>query len=109
MIPALVLNPTSSDWVLDLCAAPGSKASQLLDMMLCADNDDTTHDNKNHDRIEGLLVANEPSFSRARILVHQLGRLPRTDRVIVTNVDARAFPQRLRFDKILCDVPCSVC
>ena len=33
MIPPLLLAPTSEHYVLDLCAAPGSKTTQLLEMI----------------------------------------------------------------------------
>lgn len=33
MIPPLLLNPDSNHLVLDMCAAPGSKTAQLIEMM----------------------------------------------------------------------------
>ena len=33
MIPPIVLNPSPYERVLDLCAAPGSKSSQISEMM----------------------------------------------------------------------------
>ena len=52
MIPAIVLDPKPGEVVLDLCAAPGSKTTQIAQMM----------ENK------GLLVANE--LNRKRTLIH---------------------------------------
>ena len=54
MIPPFILNPTSEDVVLDLCAAPGSKSTQLAELM----------------EYEGTLYSNEPNLSRVKALVH---------------------------------------
>ncbi|GAB5372997.1 hypothetical protein AAMO2058_001712100 [Amorphochlora amoebiformis] len=56
----------------------------------------------------GVLVANEISTGRAKVLVHQLHRIKGAgSRLAVTMQDARFFPNYFKFDKILCDVPCS--
>ena len=91
MIPAEVLAPAADDLVLDLCAAPGGKSTQLAAMLT-----------------EGTLVANEIVPSRARILSSNIERLG-FDNVVVTS----EAPDRLavlwsgRFDCILVDAPCS--
>src|ERR1700761_8398877 len=66
----------------------------------------------------GLLIANDADVKRAHLLIHQSARIP-SDKFMVTNLEASRFPwlqadlwqsgrtQRLRFTKILCDVPCS--
>lgn len=87
-----VLDPKPGDWVLDLCAAPGGKSTQI------------------GARLQGigLLVANELVNSRAGILSTNIERMGMTN-AIVTN----EFPERLvdsfyeSFDKILVDAPCS--
>ena len=78
--------------VLDLCAAPGSKSTQIAEQL-------------NH---TGLLVANEIVSSRAQILKENMERHGAAN-VIVTSSDpreiARVFPSW--FDAVLCDAPCS--
>jgi NOL1/NOP2/sun family putative RNA methylase len=91
MAVAQVLGPEPNDRVLDLCAAPGGKTTQIAALM----------------RAQGLLVANEINASRARILEENLERLGAQG--IVTNEDparlARAWPAY--FDRVLVDAPCS--
>ena len=78
--------------VLDLCAAPGGKTTQIAGFM----------------RGEGLLVCNEIHPQRAKILSENIERLG-VKNALVTN----ETPQRLSavfpgfFDKILVDAPCS--
>ncbi len=92
MVPAQVLAPRPGEKVLDLCAAPGGKSTQLAMLM----------------QNEGLLVANEIVPSRAKILSSNIERMGCTN-TIVTN----AAPQQLSrvwpslFDRILVDAPCS--
>ena len=65
----------------------------------------------------GLVVANDSDNSRCYMLVHQAKRL-QSPCVIITNHDASIMPnlqmttdsglkKNLKFDRILCDVPCS--
>jgi NOL1/NOP2/sun family putative RNA methylase len=91
MIPPLVLNPNSNDTVLDCCASPGSKTTQLSEMM----------------QNKGIIVANDMGLGRISILSSNLERMG-SENVIVTNGDGnrfRFFPQI--FDKILLDAPCT--
>jgi 16S rRNA C967 or C1407 C5-methylase (RsmB/RsmF family) len=55
----LVLAPSSDDIVLDLCSAPGSKTTQMAEMM-------------NND---GTLVVNEIEIDRIKSLVFNLDRM----------------------------------
>ena len=95
MLPVTVLGPLQRyERVLDMCASPGSKSSQLLGQS---------------PDFAGLFVANE--FDRRRLgrLHHRLQKECSSHCAVVTNFDARFFPllRGLQFDKIICDVPCS--
>ncbi len=81
-----------TDKVCDLCAAPGGKASALLEKL-----DD-----------RGILVANEPIASRVSILRHQLGRTG-NPRYVVANQDPEQLQEPFDeyFDLIIVDAPCS--
>lgn len=92
MIPPLVLSPGEKDRVLDLCSAPGSKATQLAYLM------------KN----KGTLVTNEPQLDRIKMLVHNIDKL----NIINTGVIQQKGEWLSRlynnyFDKVLVDAPCS--
>ena len=92
MLPALVLSPGKDDIVLDLCAAPGSKTTQLAELM----------------NNEGTLIANEIQLSRLKALVHNIERL----NIINTGVIHQEGELLSKiysdyFDKILVDAPCS--
>lgn len=92
MIPPTILNPTKDDVVMDLCAAPGSKSTQLAEMM----------------EYEGTLYANEPSLNRIKSLVHNLDKMNALNMSIIKEKGellSKRFPEY--FDKILVDAPCS--
>lgn len=89
-IPPLVLNPKQNDKILDMCAAPGSKTTQISAMM------------KN----KGEILANDVRQNRVRGLLSNIYRIGSTN-VIVTERDGRNLPETPKFDKILLDVPCS--
>ena len=92
MLPASLCPPKPGERVLDLCAAPGGKATQLA-AALCG---------------EGLLVANEIHPTRAGILSQNMERMG-VRNAVVTNAApaelAKKFPSF--FDKIVVDAPCS--
>lgn len=89
MIPPLVLKPKPGDLVLDMCAAPGSKTTQIAMMM------------KN----KGLIVANDYKGQRLQSLGINLQRSLLTN-TIITLMHGKRFHQ-FEFDKILVDAPCS--
>ncbi|WP_440990851.1 RsmB/NOP family class I SAM-dependent RNA methyltransferase [Haloarchaeobius baliensis] len=99
-IPATVLAPEPGERVLDACAAPGSKATQIA-----AEMED-----------EGTLVANDNNLGRLSALRFNCERLGVTN-VAVTNRDARNFSLKPfaeegeregpQFDRVLVDAPCS--
>ena len=92
MVPPLFLDVKPGMRILDLCAAPGGKATEIAELL------DNT----------GLLVANEPDKKRAATLSLNIERLG-IGNCIVTN----EMPERLStyfqgfFDRILVDAPCS--
>lgn len=99
MVPSLILDPKPGDLVLDMCAAPGSKTGQLMEMVLASGGD-------------GAVVANDPDVKRAGMMIHRTKTLA-TPSLVVTAVPGQVFPhlrlhgQNLYFDRVLCDVPCS--
>ncbi|PIZ52231.1 tRNA methyltransferase [Candidatus Woesearchaeota archaeon CG_4_10_14_0_2_um_filter_33_13] len=89
MIPPLILNPKPGDLVLDMCAAPGSKTTQMGAMM----------------QNQGLIVANDYKGLRLQSLGINLQRSGLTN-VIVSLMHGKRF-YGFEFDKILVDAPCS--
>ncbi|MBI2675007.1 MAG: RsmB/NOP family class I SAM-dependent RNA methyltransferase [Candidatus Aenigmarchaeota archaeon] len=90
MVPALILDPKPQDIVLDLTAAPGSKTTQMAQMM----------ENK------GAIVANDVRIERLKALKSNIERLGVVN-TLVTRVDGRKFRLGGSFDKVLLDAPCS--
>ena len=89
MIPPLILNPKPGDLVLDMCAAPGSKTTQMGVMM----------------QNKGLIVANDYKGQRLQSLGINLQRSCLTN-VLVSLMHGKRF-HGFEFDKILVDAPCS--
>ncbi|KAL9652684.1 hypothetical protein ABK040_003986 [Willaertia magna] len=80
--PMMFTNWKSTDRVLDMCAAPGSKTSQLIELLYKASGRDLT-------KMEGFVVANDNDVKRAYLLVHQLQRLSFLfPHLVITNHDA---------------------
>lgn len=92
MLSVAVLNPQPGERILDLCAAPGGKSTQIAA----------------HMRNQGLLIANEPDASRCKVLASNLERMGCTHAVAL-NAYPNALSNRFaeEFDAILCDAPCS--
>ncbi len=90
--PAPLLDVQPGQRVLDLCAAPGGKSSQLAAAM----------------QGQGLLVCNEVEPARAPVLKANLERMGVRNALVTSE-----SPQRIAgalpgfFDRVLADVPCS--
>lgn len=94
--------------VLDVCAAPGSKTFQILEMLHSGSEPAT-----------GLVVANDADVKRCNLLTHQTKRMC-SPSLLVCNHEGQMLPLvrprgaaklaahgTLRYDRVLCDVPCS--
>ncbi|KAL2823373.1 S-adenosyl-L-methionine-dependent methyltransferase [Aspergillus cavernicola] len=109
MIPPLVMDLRPGMTVLDMCAAPGSKSAQLMELVHAGEEDAMLQAAKqvkegtagpepigpeglaDDGRTTGLLIANDSDHKRAHMLVHQMKRLS-SPNLIVTNHDATMFP-----------------
>jgi len=92
MLPVLALDPTPGQIILDLCASPGSKTTQICE----------------HLGDSGAVVANEVISGRVNTLVTNVQRhASRT--VLVVQHDGRHIPRvpGSGFDGVLVDVPCT--
>ena len=89
MLPPLVLGPVTGQDVLDMCAAPGGKTTQLA--ALCPG----AH-----------ITACEMHIPRAEKLEHNLEKQGAKN-VQVMRCDARRLDEFFSFDRILLDAPCT--
>ena len=90
MLPPLILNPKEDAHILDMCAAPGSKTTQLAALT----------NNK------ACITACEFDKIRAERLKYNLNKLG-ANRVTVLVKDSRNLDEFFRFDTIMLDAPCS--
>ena len=95
MLSAIALAPKKNELILDLCASPGSKTSQMASQI----------------NNSGTIIANDVKIERIKILASNLERCG-VSNTIITREDGVALCeklklQNLKFDKILLDAPCS--
>ena len=92
MAPVALLDPQPGERVLDLCAAPGGKTTQIAGRMLG----------------EGFLLCNEINPKRAKILSRNIERMGVAN-ALVTNEHPEHLAERFPgfFDRVLVDAPCS--
>lgn len=92
MTPAAMLPVSPGDRVLDICAAPGGKSTELAAKL----------------RGEGVLVANDISSSRAKALLKNLELFGVKNAVVLSEAPGKLTGRFGHyFDKILVDAPCS--
>ena len=92
MAPAAFLPAEPGDKVLDLCAAPGGKSTELGAKL----------------RGEGILVSNDISITRTKALLKNLEMFGISNSVIVSEEPKNLVPVFYEyFDKVLVDAPCS--
>lgn len=92
MLPAELLQVLPGDHVLDLCAAPGGKSTQIAAKL----------------QGKGLLISNEIHPARAKILSENVERMGIRNAIVTNESPAaleKVFPGY--FDKIMVDAPCS--
>ena len=91
MLPAVILDPTLDDVVIDMCAAPGSKATHLAQLM------------KN----EGTLILIDRNRKRIPALEINIRRLGIINSIVI-NMDAIYLSKlNIKATKILLDAPCT--
>ncbi|MBQ9010952.1 MAG: hypothetical protein IJ088_16720 [Clostridia bacterium] len=92
MSAAALLGARPGERILDLCAAPGGKSTQIGGCM----------------QGRGVLVSNEPNRARAKILSSNMERMGIRNSLVISETPERLserFPAF--FDRILVDAPCS--
>lgn len=92
MSAVTVLAPKPGEKILDLCAAPGGKSTQIAAAL----------------QGQGLLWCNEYVHSRSKILAQNIERCG-VRNAVVSNADSPLLAERLTsfFDGVLVDAPCS--
>ena len=89
MMPVYVLNPKSSEDILDMCAAPGSKTTLIQAI---------AQNKVNLTAVE----LNKKRFERLKYNVNLQGA-----KAYLLNINSCDLDDNLKFDKILLDAPCS--
>ena len=88
---APLLGIKNGDTVLDLCAAPGGKTTQLASIL----------------GDQGLVVASDVRRNRLKLLKKAVS-LSGSDRIRIVEVSSSgSLPYRISFDRVLVDAPCS--
>jgi NOL1/NOP2/sun family putative RNA methylase len=90
-LPVKVLKPEKNDLVLDMCAAPGSKTTQLAQYM----------------QNQGRIIALDSNTSRLKPLKNNIERCGVKNCITYQKDAAHADDLDLKFDKVLLDAPCS--
>jgi len=91
MLPAFILDPNPSDIVIDMCAAPGGKATHLAQIM----------------NNEGNLILIERNRNRIPALDYNLRRMGVSNSIVINDDAVNLSKMNLKADKILLDAPCT--
>jgi len=91
MLPSLILNPKPNEVVIDMCAAPGGKATHLAQIM----------------NNEGNLILIERNRNRIPALEINLRRLGVSNSIVINEDAVNLSKMNLKVDKILLDAPCT--
>ena len=92
MVVSSLIDFKETDLVLDMCTAPGGKTIQAALKM----------------NNQGLVIANDLSFSRCGLISNNLERLGLRNVIIINNDLSKIYQRYLNtFDKIILDAPCS--
>ena len=105
MVPVQLLQPQPDHSILDMCASPGSKTSQILNASPFSSGGGGCGS-------QGVVVANDSNYDRCCLLAQH-----HHPALAVTHQDAQHWPLQvqlqsgrtlpLAFDRVLCDVPCA--
>ena len=87
----LRLSGDSPQSALDMCAAPGGKSTAMRSVL----------------PEDCVLVSNEPMGNRAQILLENITKWGAPNCIVTNNYPRDFRKAKLKFDVILCDVPCS--
>ena len=90
-LPAQVLLPEKDDLVLDMCAAPGSKTTQLAQLM--------------HN--QGAIIALDSNVQRIAALSNNIERCGVRNCIVYHKDALHAYDLGVQFDKVILDAPCS--
>jgi NOL1/NOP2/sun family putative RNA methylase len=91
MLPALILNPHTNDVVIDMCAAPGGKATHLAQIM----------------NNQGKLILLERNERRIPALEVNLRRMGITNSIVLNHDATHLEKLNIKADRILLDAPCT--
>ena len=91
MLPAFILDPNPNDIVIDMCAAPGGKATHLAQIM----------------NNEGKLILIERNRNRIAALDLNLRRMGVSNSIVINEDAVNLSKMNLKADKILLDAPCT--
>lgn len=91
MVPPTILEPKTNETILDLCASPGAKTTQMASAM------------KN----TGAIIANDITYKRLKALRGNLQRCGVLNTVVTKMFGESFWKMGLKFNRILLDAPCT--
>lgn len=91
MIPPIALEPKPNEVILDMCASPGAKTTQIASAM----------------QNTGVLIANDINHKRLKALRGNLQRCGVYNAVVTKTFGENFWETGIKFKKILLDAPCT--